>query len=80
MMWMYLQVVFHSTEAAVFPKSATCEPELTTVSLQNEDDKSVFYYPSCTRVERCGGCCSHELLSCQPTVTELITFQVLNIS
>lgn len=64
-------------KAAVIPKSATCTPELVTVPLQTEDDKSVFYYPPCTRVERCGGCCSHELLSCQPTATELITFQVI---
>ena len=26
-----------------------------------------MYEPSCTRVERCGGCCSHRLLECQPT-------------
>lgn len=64
-------------KAAVIPKSATCAPELVTVSLQNLDDKSVFYYPPCTRVERCGGCCSHDLLSCQPTVTEVVTFQVI---
>jgi len=64
-------------KAAVIPKSATCTPELVTVNLQKEDDKSVFYYPQCTRVERCGGCCSHELLSCQPTDTELLTFQVI---
>lgn len=67
-----------SIEAAIIPKSATCAPELVTVTLQNLDDKSVVYYPSCTRVERCGGCCSHDLLSCQPTATELLTFQVPN--
>ncbi|XP_021924789.1 platelet-derived growth factor subunit B-like isoform X2 [Zootermopsis nevadensis] len=64
-------------KAAIIPKSATCAPELVTVTLQNLDDKSVVYYPSCTRVERCGGCCSHDLLSCQPTATELLTFQVI---
>ena len=49
-------------------KAALCQPELTTVELDlpNYDDGSgVFYYPTCTRVNRCGGCCSHELLSCQ---------------
>ncbi|XP_033608500.1 vascular endothelial growth factor A-A isoform X2 [Cryptotermes secundus] len=64
-------------KAAVMPKSATCALELVTVPLQDSDDKSVFYYPPCTRVERCGGCCSHDLLSCQPTVTEPVTFQVI---
>ena len=58
------------------PKPATCNPELVTVPLRNTTDKSVFFYPSCTRVERCGGCCHHDLLSCQPTATELINYQV----
>ncbi|KAK6637300.1 hypothetical protein RUM44_007715 [Polyplax serrata] len=48
-------------------KSATCMPELKTISLKPDRSRTTFYYPSCTRVERCGGCCSHHLLSCQPT-------------
>ncbi|PSN35921.1 hypothetical protein C0J52_07155 [Blattella germanica] len=64
-------------KGAVVPKPASCKPELVTVPLHNSDDKSVLYYPSCTRVERCGGCCSHDLLSCQPTATELLNYQVI---
>ncbi|XP_069680508.1 uncharacterized protein [Periplaneta americana] len=64
-------------KAAIAPKPGTCAPELVTVPLQNLEDRSIFYYPQCTRVERCGGCCSHDLLSCQPTATEVITFQVI---
>lgn len=40
------------------------------------DDPTIIYYPSCTRVQRCSGCCSHKLLSCQPTIVEKKTFQV----
>ena len=49
-------------------KPALCQPELTTVKLDlpHDDNQSgVFYYPTCTRVNRCGGCCSHHLLACQ---------------
>lgn len=41
------------------------------------DDPTIIYYPSCTRVKRCSGCCSNKLLSCQPTSIETKTFQVI---
>lgn len=60
------------------PKPANCMPELKTVPLVPETSTTagVFYFPSCTRVKRCGGCCSHALLSCQPVQTEQIAMQV----
>lgn len=61
-------------------KPALCQPELTTVELDlpNDDDGSgVFYYPTCTRVNRCGGCCSHELLSCQSMESERLKMSVV---
>ncbi|KAL0272695.1 UNVERIFIED_CONTAM: hypothetical protein PYX00_005567 [Menopon gallinae] len=58
-------------------KMAKCMPELRTVSLAPELDNTVFYYPSCTRVERCGGCCAHKLLSCQPLESEIIQLSVV---
>ncbi|XP_046394881.1 uncharacterized protein LOC124162403 [Ischnura elegans] len=66
-------------KAVTSPKPAGCSPELHSVSLvpESNSDPTLFYYPTCTRVERCGGCCSHDLLSCQPTVTEIINFQVV---
>ncbi|XP_043219544.1 vascular endothelial growth factor D-like isoform X1 [Amphibalanus amphitrite] len=60
--------------------AAVCKPELTTVPIAEENKKSnTIYWPSCTRVERCGGCCSHELLSCKPTATKTIHVQVVSM-
>ncbi|XP_059609483.1 platelet-derived growth factor subunit A isoform X1 [Phlebotomus argentipes] len=65
---------------AITPKPGLCTPEMTLVPLipvNSENDPSVVYYPQCTRVKRCGGCCSHRLLSCQPTETETLTFTII---
>jgi hypothetical protein len=40
-------------------------------------DSSVLFYPSSTRIERCGGCCSSDLLVCEPIQTEIVHFQAL---
>jgi hypothetical protein len=40
-------------------------------------DSSVLFYPSCTRIERCGGCCSSDLLVCELIQTEIVHFQAL---
>ncbi|XP_012278267.1 vascular endothelial growth factor C [Orussus abietinus] len=59
-------------------KPAKCMPELQTVPIkENHADPSTIYFPSCTRVMRCGGCCSHSLLSCQPVSSEIRNFQVI---
>ncbi|XP_044748870.1 uncharacterized protein LOC123309709 [Coccinella septempunctata] len=63
--------------AAVKPKSAGCMPELQTVQLATSLDASILYIPQCTRIERCGGCCSHHLLSCQPVETQPVSYSVL---
>ncbi|XP_018563835.1 uncharacterized protein LOC108905450 isoform X2 [Anoplophora glabripennis] len=67
---------YEARSAAVTPKAAGCTPELKTVSLATTDDPSILYIPQCTKVERCGGCCSHDLLSCQPQEIETLTFKV----
>uniref|UniRef100_T1JHN3 Platelet-derived growth factor (PDGF) family profile domain-containing protein n=1 Tax=Strigamia maritima TaxID=126957 RepID=T1JHN3_STRMM len=56
---------------------AQCEPQLTPVVLDKSSDPSVIYFPSCTRVERCGGCCMHDLLACEPTKTEVLQVKVM---
>lgn len=58
-------------------RPAKCMPELTTVKIAESKDPNVFYVPECTRIERCGGCCSHILLSCQPIDPETITVTVM---
>ncbi|KAK7576388.1 hypothetical protein V9T40_012674 [Parthenolecanium corni] len=60
----------------LIPKFAGCNPEQRTVNLRDTDDPTLFYYPSCTRVDRCGGCCSHELLTCQPKTKQYINYTV----
>ncbi|XP_066598164.1 uncharacterized protein Pvf1 [Prorops nasuta] len=64
---------------AEIARPAKCIPELQPVPIKSEHDMdhSVIYYPSCTRVKRCGGCCSHPLLSCQPIATEIKNFEVI---
>ncbi len=59
------------------PTFAHCDPELRTIKLQDTNDSSVFYFPSCTRIERCGGCCSHESLMCEATEKEYVNYTVL---
>jgi len=55
-----------------YAEPALCKPELTTVNLNqylNESsgqDPNIFIFPNCVRIERCGGCCNHDLLECQP--------------
>ncbi|GAB0095765.1 hypothetical protein DMENIID0001_111860 [Sergentomyia squamirostris] len=52
---------------------------MTLVSLIPKDapnDASIVYYPECTRIKQCGGCCAR-LLSCQPIETETLTFTIL---
>lgn len=72
----FLELSWYFLGAAVTPKAAGCTPELKTVSLAQSDDPSILYIPQCTKVERCGGCCSHDLLSCQPQEIETLTFKV----
>lgn len=63
-------------KSTLIPTSAKCQPELRTVSLRDSNDPTLYYIPSCTRVDRCGGCCSHDLLSCQPITIEFLNFTV----
>ncbi|XP_054264980.1 vascular endothelial growth factor A-like [Macrosteles quadrilineatus] len=63
-------------KAVVKPKPAQCIPELKTISLRETEDPWIYYWPECTRLEQCGGCCIHKQLSCQPIETETVNFQV----
>ncbi|XP_063703338.1 platelet-derived growth factor subunit B [Culicoides brevitarsis] len=73
------EVSYQQRSVAIRPKPAACIPDTTVVSLRpkEERDPTIVYFPSCTRVKRCGGCCSHQLLSCQPTEIQTITYEVI---
>ncbi|XP_016839508.1 vascular endothelial growth factor C isoform X1 [Nasonia vitripennis] len=61
---------------AIVAKQAVCMPELQVVPVLENPDPAAVYYPSCVRIKRCGGCCNHELLSCQPTATEIRNYEI----
>ncbi|XP_063237715.1 balbiani ring protein 3-like [Bacillus rossius redtenbacheri] len=65
-----------SSEAPVVPKNAVCTPELQVVPLVTEKQPDMLYFPSCTRVERCEGCCASELLACQSIRNQTINYTV----
>jgi hypothetical protein len=55
-----------------------CRPRGTPVAIPTDPaDPDVFYWPPCVNVSRCGGCCSHEALSCMPTVRSMIDVKVM---
>ncbi|GIX95369.1 PDGF_2 domain-containing protein [Caerostris extrusa] len=47
------------------------------VEFERPYDPSLVIWPVCTRVRRCGGCCSSKLLHCVPTKTSTITLKVI---
>ena len=69
-------------------RPAACVPEPTCVPIQlagtgtgnvtASDHTEVW--PGCTRLLRCGGCCSHHLLSCQAARSETVLREVLVIN
>lgn len=54
-----------------------CEPRLSSVKIPPDNDPRVMYWPTCTKLEQCGGCCGADLLECAPTTTETVTVQVM---
>lgn len=71
--------------AASRPTPANCVPEMKVVPLNLADesdikDPTIVVFPSCTRVKRCGGCCTNNLVSCQPMETHNIVYEVFAIT
>lgn len=63
------------------PIPANCLPEMTVVPLKLTDgsdikDPTIVVFPSCTRVKRCSGCCTNNLVSCQAVETNNIVYEV----
>lgn len=55
-----------SDEIAVFD---ACNPRQQTIALPNHPDPDIRTWPTCTRALRCGGCCTSDVFSCEPTQT-----------
>lgn len=56
---------------------AKCKPEMQTVELDLPVQSNTLFYPTCVRVEQCGGCCYGPLLTCRPTATSEVALRVL---
>jgi len=54
-----------------------CEPRLMSVPIPPDSDPKVMFWPTCTKLEQCGGCCGHDLLECTPTSSEIVVVQVM---
>ncbi|XP_043509758.1 vascular endothelial growth factor A isoform X1 [Frieseomelitta varia] len=58
-------------------EQAVCKPSLKVVPTYEPNDPSIFFFPRCTRVNRCGGCCGNQLLSCEAKKTETQNFEIV---
>lgn len=64
-------------ETAELATMATCKPEVRTVELDLPTEANTLFYPTCVRLEQCGGCCYGPLLTCRPKVTKVVKYKVL---
>lgn len=64
-------------ESVELASMANCKPELRTVELDLPHDPHTTFYPTCIRVEQCGGCCFGPLLTCRPSITKAFDVKVL---
>lgn len=46
-----------------------CNPREQTIALPRHPDSDITIWPFCTRALRCGGCCTSDVFSCEPTET-----------
>ncbi|XP_041359024.1 vascular endothelial growth factor A-like [Gigantopelta aegis] len=68
----------YASDAYRRPISDECGPRLTTVKIPRElGDHNIIYFPKCTPIERCGGCCAEDKHKCHPTRTETVEIHVL---
>jgi len=59
------------------PPSDECSPRNVTMQVPTPSVPNVVYWPTCTKLEQCGGCCGHERLECAPTRTETVSVNFL---
>lgn len=64
--------------AAQMAEPAHCMPSMQAVPFPRSNQANSIFWPTCVNVQRCGGCCGSEILSCVPTSTKMVTFHVMN--
>lgn len=66
---------------APFASTGGCKPRTMVVPLEPSqgDDPNVFYFPPCTEVMRCSGCCDYPPQTCVSDGTEIVQRQVLRL-
>ncbi|KAL4230117.1 hypothetical protein ACF0H5_010502 [Mactra antiquata] len=52
------------SEIAMFD---ACNPRMSTITIPRHPDPDITVWPTCTRAMRCGGCCTSDVFSCEPT-------------
>ncbi|XP_053678881.1 vascular endothelial growth factor A isoform X2 [Anopheles nili] len=69
---------YSGRDIGVNPIAASCEPDSQLVSLRPENltGSRYYFYPTCTRVKRCSGCCNTNQLVCEAVVNRTILFKV----
>ncbi|XP_071502860.1 uncharacterized protein [Diadema antillarum] len=72
-----------STDLSAVAELPTCIPRPQVVELPVgtavDASGSAVYWPPCVTVNRCGGCCSTELLQCAPNSSRQVDVQVLSL-
>uniref|UniRef100_T1JBQ5 Platelet-derived growth factor (PDGF) family profile domain-containing protein n=1 Tax=Strigamia maritima TaxID=126957 RepID=T1JBQ5_STRMM len=61
----------------IFDKRAFCRPRRVPVHVPQPTDPMLIYQPMCIQIERCGGCCAHELFECVPSLLRNATRKVV---
>ncbi|XP_052873135.1 platelet-derived growth factor subunit A isoform X2 [Anopheles cruzii] len=66
-------------DVGVNPVPASCEPESQLVSLRPENltGTRYYFYPTCTRVKLCSGCCNTNQLVCEAVAKHTILYKVI---
>ncbi|XP_001184357.4 vascular endothelial growth factor A [Strongylocentrotus purpuratus] len=77
-----------SLQMASIAEMPRCEPRSTLLATSEVIDEGLteneveyaIYWPPCITVNRCGGCCSTEILQCAPNNTRTREMQVLRLT
>ena len=62
--------------AGQMAEAAHCEPHMKAIPFPRGNNANSVYWPTCVNVQRCGGCCGSDILSCVPTSVKMVTFYV----